>query len=233
MIYAEWFQDTKLKMNTIELTNNIYQGEVFSGQKVSRFSALNCRFVNCKFENMDIKDAVFGLGNKKTQYIGCSFDNSKLSSKVPGVARFENCSFKNVTIKELFCVDVDIVNCSFSGKIKSGNIVGEGSDIDKGKFKNEIVNNDFSALNLDDVGFQGIDLKAQKFPSCDRYAVLTDVTGFIKEMEASELLRNTNSDAIKKVLNILEMENQGGNNQLLVDKNSFPVSLVKAVDILF
>ncbi|MCG7564649.1 hypothetical protein [Pseudoalteromonas sp. McH1-42] len=221
-------------MNDIEIFNQRLKSESFSGQKVSKFIAVESEFLDCSFKDMSIKDICFGGGSKQTRYVNCNFDNSTFSSNVPGVARFENCSFKNVKVRKLFCVDVEFIDCVFSGELKQGNFVGIHREIDGTSKTNEYKNNDFSELAFGDVGFIDIDLSLQKFPHRGALAVITDVSRFLTNAKAEieKIVEHSMYDDAAKVLTILEMESEGGNNQLLVDKFSFPKKLQEAAELV-
>lgn len=221
-------------MNDIEIIKKRLKSESFSGKKVSKFVAVECEFVDCSFQNMNIKDICFGGGSKPTRYVNCTFDNTTFSSNAPGLARFESCSFKNVTVGKLFCVDVEFIECVFSGEIKQGNFVGIHREIDGTSKVNEFKDNDFTGLTLGDVGFMGIDLTLQKFPQSRALTIITDVSSFLSSAKAEiENITDTSTyDAAVKVLTIMEMESDGGNNQLLVDKSSYPQKLQEAVELV-
>jgi hypothetical protein len=221
-------------MNRIEIVNEKVKSESYSGAIISKFIAVESEFLNCSFENMKIEDVCFGGGIKQTRYVNCSFDNSVFSSNAPGIARFENCSFKNVQIRNFFCVDVDFVNCIFSGEIKKGNFVGVHSDVDGSSKINEYINNNFEGLKIGDVGFSNIDLTMQTFSLNSTYAIILDVSYLIKiaKSELHNILDQTLYCAVSKVITILEYENEESNNQMLIDRNSFPDSLIDAVSLV-
>jgi hypothetical protein len=52
------------------------------------------------------------------------FDGAKLTIGPAGHARLINCSFRNVEIRSFECDAVDIVGCTFSGRLRSGGIHG-------------------------------------------------------------------------------------------------------------
>ncbi|KPV93713.1 hypothetical protein AN214_04251 [Pseudoalteromonas sp. P1-9] len=221
-------------MSDIEIFNQRLKSESFSGQKVNKFIAVESEFLDCSFQDMIIKDICFGGGTKQTKYVNCTFDNTSFSSNVLGVARFENCSFKNVKVKKFFCIDAEFINCVFSGEIKQGNFVGKHRDVDGKTRTNEIQDNDFTGLVFGDVGFTNIDLSMQKFTQNENLAVITDVSSFISNIK-SEVEKITDFamyDSAVKVLTILEMESDGGNNQMLVDKLSFPKKLQEAAELV-
>lgn len=222
-------------MDNIEVFNQRVSFESFSGKNISKFLAVESEFFNCSFENMTIKDICFGAGEKASRYVNCSFDNSVFSSNVPGVARFENCSFENIKVKKLFCIDIEMIGCRISGEILQGNFVGIHRGVDGSISVNEFHDNDFTKLKFGDVGFRDIDLVAQKLPTGSDFFVIYDVKSFLvrAKKEAANLNDPNMFDLVSSVLNIMEMESEGGNNQLFVDKRSFPKKLQAAVSIVF
>lgn len=222
-------------MGSLEFNHQVVNQKTFSGLSVSNFSATACVFTDCLFENMNIQDACFGLGKEKTKYVNCVFDNSIISARTPGIVKFEGCSFRNVKIKEMFCVDVEMVNCVFSGELESGNFVGMRSRTDGTMGINEYRNNDFSELLLKDVGFMGVDLTLQKLPSGKDFLVIHDLHSFLVrvEDEAKKLADKNLSQSIRNLVNMITMEGDGLNNQFFLDRNNFPASLKSAVDAVF
>ena len=223
------------KYEKIEIANQLLDGENYSNQRLSKFVAVESSFTNCSFENMKINDVCFGGGINQTKYIGCSFDNSSFSSNVVGVARFEKCSFRNVKIKKMFCLEVDFIECVFSGEMKQGNFLGAFTPLGGVSTTNEIINNDFAEMNIGDVGFVDIDLRLQKFPKLDRLVKVLNISDFLVESKkkANTLVGNGLKDDVLKVIQILELISEGGNNQMLVDKSLFPKNLLNAVNMIF
>jgi uncharacterized protein YjbI with pentapeptide repeats len=221
-------------MENIEIIKQNLKSKSFSGKKVSKFLIVESKFVDCSFESMNIKDICFGAGTKKSTYVNCVFDNSIFSSNVPGIARFESCSFKNVTIKKLFGVEIELINCVFSGEFKQGNLVGVFRDVDGSTKRNEFQGNDFTNLEFLDVAFSDINLTLQKFSRDKGYSVITDVDLFL--LKAKELINSIEDfkvfDSANKVISIIELESEGGNNQLFIDKNNFPKLLQEAASIV-
>lgn len=222
-------------MEDIEIFNKRMRCKSFSGKKLSKFLAVESEFINCHFENMSIKDVCFGGGSKQTLYFGCIFDNSVFSSNAPGVARFENCSFRNIKIKKFFCVDVEMIDCTFSGEIEQGNFIGVHRDVSGEISVNEFRGNDFSDLRLGDVGFSGLDLTAQKMPVGSDFLVISNVKNFLTKVrtDCASIKNQQLSDAILRVLGIMALESEGGNNQMFVDRRSFPIDLKDAMDFIF
>jgi hypothetical protein len=93
-----------------------------------------------------------------------------------GLSRFVRCSFRNVNIRNWLCFAVELIDCTFSGKLQQA--VFNGTPLAQkrallGRDRNEFHGNDFSAADLIDVGFRtGIDLTRQRLPSGPEYLYL-------------------------------------------------------------
>lgn len=222
-------------MERIEIVDECLKFVSFSGEFLSKFTAIDSEFISCQFEDMKIKDICFGSGSNKSKYVNCSFNNSEFSSNVAGAARFENCTFQNVKIKKLFCIDVEMINCIFTGEIKKGRFVGVHRDVNGMSTTNEFYGNDFTNLDIGDVGFTNIDLKLQKFPLKEHLLIIFDVKAFLidAKTQAFKITDKGISESLLNVLSVLEIESKGGNNQMLLDKRSFPKRVQRAVDYLF
>lgn len=221
-------------MRNIEIYNENKEFSSFSNEKLSSFMAVDSTFSHCLFENMKVDNFCFGGGYNKTKYINCSFDNSVFSSKSPGFAYFEGCTFRNVRIKNFFCVEADFVNCIFSGRIEKGNFIGVYRDLDGTSIINKYEGNDFRLMLLDDVGFTNIDFSLQLMPDNPHQFVISDVMNFINTVEYNigNISDKAIRDAVVKVVNIIRLEVKGSNNQIFIDKRSFPNSLQNALDFI-
>jgi hypothetical protein len=96
----------------------------YSELKLSRFVAIGSRFSGCSFENMRIGMLSIGAGKKVSEYVGCSFDGSRLELHPGGFARFVDCSFRDVAITHWTASAADVIGCTFSGKIKTAIFYG-------------------------------------------------------------------------------------------------------------
>jgi hypothetical protein len=151
---------------------------------------------------MRVDDASFGAGVEQSEYVDCSFDRSRLTPHGGGYARFVRCSFRDVIIRNWDCYHVDLVDCVFTGVLRSVRFWGRTpaewrhSDYEayvrfslkEGRGQppdsvrelmlradNEYHGNDFSSADLVDVSFRGgIDLSAQRLPSGDGYLYVPD-----------------------------------------------------------
>jgi len=166
----------------VYLEKKTFIGEDFSQKNISAFIANNCKFIDCWFSSTRIEQAYFGSGVKETLYRNCTFDGVKIKSLFNGLARFEQCSFRNVRITGWSLQHCDLVDCVFTGEMKSGRTGGSfwGAPIPVKhsgikKSVNEVKGNDFSACKLVGMDFRrGIDLRLQKLPEAADYLYVED-----------------------------------------------------------
>src|SRR5690242_16792626 len=79
------------------------EGVDFCNRKLKGLSANSSRFVSCRFENMRVETASFGVGQAVSEYVNCSFDGLRFNTAFSGYSRFERCSFRNVDLRNWFC----------------------------------------------------------------------------------------------------------------------------------
>jgi hypothetical protein len=149
----------------------------FSGRKLlGGFSSEGSQFIGCRFDSAVIESASFGEGRLMSEYRGCSFDSARLSMGPGGFARFVDCSFEKTNIVGWFCYNVELIDCTFSGRLRRVVFNGAVRSEDQpyvGRTVNRYEGNDFSRAELVDVSFQsGIDLDRQKLPTGDGYFIL-------------------------------------------------------------
>src|SRR6266498_1782103 len=164
----------------VDIDHASLDGADFSGRKLVQFSAAGCRFTRCNFTNMTIESGAFGAGRDQSLYTDCQFDTSRIRFGPGGHARFVRCSFRDVDLREWFCFTVELVECSFTGVLRT--VVFNGTvPVDErksvGRTRNEFRSNDFSAAELVDVAFRtNIDLDAQRLPTDPHYLYVRDAT---------------------------------------------------------
>ena len=150
----------------------------FDGIELEKFTAINSRFKKCTFVDARIRDACWGGGRRRTNYIECTFDGAKFGSISPGNARFVDCSFRNVRISEFLGRDIELIDCKFSGTLKKGFLNGRRDKSEVGFFgrrRNKFAGNDFSECELQDFSFRtGVQLERSKLPSGPRYVFIDD-----------------------------------------------------------
>lgn len=165
------------------------KGADFSGRKLAQFSAVGSRSEACRFDHARIDGASFGGGRETSEYVQCSFDGALVRFGPGGYARFVHCSFRNVDLRDWFCFAVELVDCTFSGRLRKAFFNGT-VPVEKraaaGRDRNEFHDNDFSAMTLIDVGFRtGIDLTQQRLPSRPEYLYVPDAAAALQRARAS------------------------------------------------
>lgn len=164
-------------------------GTDFSGRKLVQFLSAGSRFEACRFEKVNIDDGSFGAGRQTSEYIGCNFDSARIRFGPGGYARFVRCSFRDVDLRDWFCFTVELVECTFSGRMRKAffnGAVPEDKRAIAGREHNDFFGNDFSAMALIDVDFRtGIDLHSQKLPTGRDYIFVPDAAEAVQRARAS------------------------------------------------
>lgn len=213
-------------------------GANFSGRHLEQFSAEDCRLEACRFDGAVIESASFGAGRRVSEYVGCSFDGATLRMGPGGYARFVNCSFSETRIERWFCFAVELVDCTFSGrlaKVVFNGTVPDDKRVVTGRSVNEFEGNDFSAARFVDVGFRtGIDLTRQRLPDGPEYVYLDAASDQVKR---ARIAFNAWADAGAKsrargVLAVMEEDVAGGQHQMLIRVDDFPKANRSAVSDL-
>lgn len=159
-----------------------------------------------------------------------------------GFSRFVRCSFHNVTIRNWICLSVEMIDCTFSGRLDTAVFNGTVPEDKRGiigRASNEFHGNDFSAMNLVDVAFRtGIDLTKQVLPSGEDYLYLPQAAAAVARARSEVVSRDDQEmrRAATTIIQGLEYELSGGQNQLLLRLSDFyRVSAIprKAVDRFF
>jgi hypothetical protein len=153
-------------------------GEDFSSRKILQLTVIGSRLEACRFANACINHASFGAGREVSEYIDCVFDGACMDMQPGGYARFVHCSFVNSDLQNWLCSTVELVNCTFTGKLRRAIFNGSVPEDKRallGRDRNEFHGNDFSKMELIDVGFRtGIDLSRQRLPLGPAYLYLKD-----------------------------------------------------------
>jgi hypothetical protein len=201
------------------------EGEDFSGQKLWDLSIVGSRFEACRFERMRVESASFGAGHEQSVYLECSFDGSRMSLPVGGNARFEHCSFRDVDFRDWFCFSVEMVDCTFSGKLRKAWFNGIPLEEDQHflhRTRNEFRGNDFSHMELIEVAFRtGIDLTLQRLPQRSQYVYIPNAQKALSEVRR-ECVRWTDLELRRSALAVLEVFDDmlnAGQRQLFLNKN--------------
>src|SRR5881397_1662986 len=94
-------------------------GGDFSGRSLDWLTVVESRFERCRFERMRVERASFGAGMTQSEFVECSFDGSRILSLASGFSRFVRCTFRDVDICDWGGEYLDLVDCVFSGRLKS------------------------------------------------------------------------------------------------------------------
>ncbi len=213
-------------------------GADFSERQLAQFAAEGCRFERCSFDRTVVKSASFGAGRSASEYVKCTFDGAKLQMGPGGYARFVDCSFEDVIIEHWFCFAVEVVNCTFSGRLKkvvfNGSVPQDKQEVAR-RHVNQFEGNDFSRARLLDVSFRtGIDLTKQKLPTGNEYILLEDAQVAVRR---ARVAFNTWGDVDAKkrargVLTVMEDDVAAGQTQLLIRVDDYPRQARSAIKAL-
>jgi len=220
--YTKAPQDQRLTFN-----HECVVGANFSKQKVVQFGSIGSRFERCHFDKLRIDNCNFGAGKEISEYIECSFDGANMRMGPGGYARFVRCSFLRANLREWDCIAVEMIECTFSGRLRkavfNGTVREDMRSIAK-RTQNEFRGNDFSAVKLEDVAFRtGIELSQQRLPSGNEHLYLADAERAIQRARAGvmgwrDLERRQQAMTTIKTL---EFELRGGQQQLLLNPSNY------------
>jgi hypothetical protein len=222
----------------VVLSRQRLTGADFGGGRLEQFSAQGCRLDRCRFDGAVIESASFGAGRSVSEYLGCSFDGATLRMGPGGYARFVDCTFVNTVIERWLCFAVDVVGCTFSGRLKevvfNGSVPPHKQDV-VGRRTNQFEANDFSRAELADVAFRtGIDLTLQRLPAGDEYTYLADASAAVRRVRtAYDAWENPESrKQARGVLAVMEEDVAAGQRQLLIRLDDYPPANRRAIRAL-
>jgi hypothetical protein len=217
-------------------------GENYSGRKLLQFASIGSHLRACNFDQMRIQSASFGEGRETSEFVECTFNGTRMDMGPGGFSRFVRCSFHDVTIRNWICLSVEMIDCTFSGRLETAIFNGSVSEDERaliGRATNEFHGNDFSAMDFRDVGFRtGIDLTKQILPSGEDYLYLPHAASAVAR--AKSRIAGWDDEEMRRgatvIIQGLEYALSGGQRQLLLRaSNSYGISGIprKAVDGLF
>lgn len=229
--------DQRLVLNRARL-----HGEDYSGRKLLQFASIGSHLHGCNFDRTRIQSASFGSGREASEFVECTFNGARMDMGPGGFSRFVRCSFHSVTIRNWICLSVEMIDCTFSGRLETAIFNGTVPEDEQaliGRAGNEFHGNDFSAMDFRDVGFRtGIDLTKQILPSGEDYLYLTHAAAAVAHAKVrvaswddQEMRRGAGA-----MIQGLEYALLGGQQQLLLRaSNSYGISGIprRAVDSLF
>jgi hypothetical protein len=217
-------------------------GADYSGRKLLQFATIGSHLHACDFDRMQIQSAAFGSGTETSEFVECTFNGSRMNMGPGGFSRFVRCSFHDVAIRNWICLSVEMIDCTFSGRLETAIFNGTvPEDVREiiGRASNEFHGNDFSAMDFRDVTFRtGIDLSKQILPSGEDYLYLPHAASAVAYAKAR--VANWDDQEMRRgagaMIQGLEYALLGGQQQLLLRaSNSYGISGIprKAVDGLY
>ena len=195
-------------------------GADYSGRRLSRLVSIGSRFQSCQFRDLHVDEAAFGSGGARSEYLDCVFDGSRIRTAT-GDARFVGCSFRDIDLRNWDSSTVELVNCTFSGRMSDVIFYGHADKLAasyRGYEINEFHDNDFSGADLRDVEFRwGIDLSRQRLPVGSDYVYLADLPAAVANVrdEIAGWPDSNRKDA-ERTLGVFEREIGLGQIQMLL-----------------
>jgi hypothetical protein len=215
------------------------RGADFSGRKLVHFSSAGSRFEACRFDGTKLRSFSFGEGREVSEYIDCSFDGTRLTFAPAGYARFVRCTFLDADLRDWFCFAVELVDCTFTGRLRRAVFNGTVLEDDRsivGRERNEFRGNDFSGTDLIDVAFRtGIDLSLQRLPSGPQYLYVPDAPTAVQRARA-EVVQWDDLDRRRRamiLIGILEEDVAGGQRQLFLRRDDDPPSMRDVGEVVY
>lgn len=217
-------------------------GEDYSGRTLLQFASIGSHLHACNFDRVQIQSAAFGSGRETSEFVDCTFNGARMNMAPGGFARFVRCSFRDVNIQDWVCFTVEMIDCTFTGRLDTAIFNGTVPEDKRGiigRASNEFHGNDFSAMNLIDVAFRtGIDLTKQVLPSGGDYLYLPQAAAAVARAKSQVVSWDDQEmrRAATTIIQGFEYELSGGQRQLLLQLSDFyRVSAIprKAVDRFF
>jgi hypothetical protein len=143
-----------------------------------------------------------------------------------GRARFDRCSFRNVDIREGYLFHVELVDCTFTGRLRkiifSGTVPRQDRQFGLfGRWHNEFRGNDFSSAELIEVDFRnGIDLSKQRLPSGPDYLYLANAADALRQAQA-EVRKWPDLNMRNGALGMIEILRDQHQSQIIVRPRDF------------
>jgi hypothetical protein len=217
-------------------------GENYSGRKLLQFASIGSHLRACNFDKIRIQSASFGSGRETSEFVECTFNGARMDMGPGGFSRFVRCSFRDVIIRDWICLSVEMIDCTFSGRLETAIFNGTVPEDVRaliGRTSNEFHGNDFSAMDFRDVGFRtGVDLTKQILPSGEDYLYLPHAASAVAQ--AKSRVARWEDEEMRRgaaaMIQGLEYESSGGQQQLLLRvSEAYGISGIprKAADGLF
>jgi|SRR5208283_1043857 len=195
----------------------------YSFRRIEMFTAIGSRLRQCRFKNARIGHASFGAGREMSEYVECNFDGIDIGH-AGGHARFVKCSFRDVDIQEWLAQSLELIDCTFSGRLGWAAFCGRIPIEEDRRFlhreRNEFHGNDFSEMKLIEPDFRGgIDLTQQRLPAGPEYLYVADATSAVARLRSGLENWNPNPDVHRSALILADtftMIVKGGQQQLFL-----------------
>lgn len=212
----------------VVLSGQRLESQDFRGRRLLQFSAEDACLERCAFDDAVIESASFGAGRATSEYVGCSFNGAKIRMGPGGYARFVDCDFGNAIIENWLCFAVELVGCSFSGRLRkavfNGTVPPEKRKV-AGRSANQFEGNDFSRAKLANVSFRtGVDLSRQLLPSGPEYTYLEDAGLAVRQAQQAFSAWD-DLEAKKRAMGVLRVmveDVAAGQRQLFIRADDYP-----------
>jgi hypothetical protein len=146
----------------------------FSGLRLESMTAQGCTFERCDFTRARFHRSSLSFLSQST-YTDCLFDRTDLRVASPGSARFVRCTFDHARIDGWRMWGTEFIGCRFVGPLRHVEFRAHPGSVSAAqpRERNEIRDNDFRGIDMEDVEFLGgVDLDAQLWPDDPSYVRL-------------------------------------------------------------
>jgi len=206
------------------LKHVVEDGTDRSGLTLETFTVVGSRFNGCRFDKLKANNVTLGAGQEVSVYTDCAFSGLKARHMAGGFVRFERCAFTGVDIRDWRCFTVEMIDCTFTGRLRggffNGTVPAEYRQL-LGRDRNEFHSNDFSQAVFGDVDFRtGIDLTRQRLPTGEKYLYLPDAPAAIAAARSAiaEWADEELAQQASFFLSMLDRDVRGGQQQLFVSE---------------
>ncbi|WP_314906699.1 pentapeptide repeat-containing protein [Propionibacterium acidifaciens] len=204
------------------IVDRVLEGMDFSGLRIDYFSIRNSTFRNCDFRKIRIQAAVWGGGGPAV-FEDCVFDGARIVFNVDSRAVLHNCSFRGVVLSRWGFREIELVGCTFTGRLRDCIFNGRAS-YEPDAPANTILDNDFSRAEFITSEFRwGVDLTRQRLPegldvfyTPDAAATITAAQNRLDQITDTKLRKN-----IEIILRVLAKKPGFGQEQLFTASRSF------------
>mgnify|MGYP000929763872 FL=1 len=204
------------------IVDRVLEGMDFSGLRIDYFSIYNSTFRNCDFRKIKIQRASWG-GNGSVVFEDCVFDGARIVFNCNLRVVFHNCSFRDVVLSRWGFREIELVGCTFTGRLRHCAFNGRGG-LEPDAPANTILDNDFSGAEFIDAEFRwGVDLTRQRLPegldvfyTPDAAATITAAQNRLDQITDTKLHKD-----MENKLEVLARYPRLGQEQLFVTKGTF------------